>query len=252
MNEQAHTTEAQDWRGRKATDPQGAEIGKIGEIYLSQETDAPEWALVDTGAKSSFVPLAGAVRSGADVRVRATADQVRDAPAVAPGTRLSQEDVSRLRHHYRVDDQAAGLRNSSRGNARPMDQPNTNDQSVSELVKQLSTQTSALVRQELKLAQLEMTEKGKRAGIGVGLFGGAGLVAAYGVGALIAAIILVLATFLEAWIGALIVAVVLFAAAGVLALTGKKQVDQATPAAPEEAIESTKRDVDEVKGRVSR
>ena len=252
MNEQPGTNEAGDWRGRTLTDSQGERIGEIAEIYLSQKTHEPEWALVDTGTESSFVPLAGASRSGAEVRVRATLDQVRAAPAVAPGTRLSEEEVSRLNRHYAVDDRTAGLQSSSRGYAQPMEQPNTNDQSVSDLVKQLSTQTSALVRQELKLAQLEMTEKGKRAGIGAGLFGGAGLVAAYGVGALIAAIILLLATFLEAWIGALIVTVVLFAVAGVLALTGKKQVEQATPPAPEEAIESTKRDVDEVKGRASR
>ena len=251
MNEESRTIEAGDWRGRTLIDSNGERIGTIGEIYLSQETNEPEWALVDTGGKSSFVPLRAASRSGADVRVRVTSDQVRDAPGVAPGTRLSEEDVSRLRRYYSGVDQGAGLPSSTGGNARPMEQPTTNDQSVSELVKQLSTQTSALVRQELKLAQLEMTEKGKHAGIGAGLFGGAGLVAAYGVGALIAAIILVLATFLYDWVAALIVAVVLFAVAGVLGLTGKKQVEQATPPAPEEAIESTKRDVDEVKGRAS-
>jgi len=97
-----------------------------------------------------------------------------------------------------------------------------------------------------------MKEKGKRAGLGAGLFGGAGVVALYGGGALVATLILVLATFLEPWVAALIVTVVLFAVAGVLGLTGKKQVDQATPAAPEQAIESTKRDVDEVKGRAGR
>ncbi|MGI8659460.1 MAG: phage holin family protein [Thermoleophilaceae bacterium] len=97
-----------------------------------------------------------------------------------------------------------------------------------------------------------MKEKGKRAGRGAGLFGGAGVVALYGVGALIATLILVLATFLEAWVAALIVTAVLFAIAGVLGLTGKKQVDQATPAAPEQAIASTKKDVDEVKGRAGR
>jgi hypothetical protein len=113
----------------------------------------------------------------------------------------------------------------------------------------MSQQTALLVRKELALAQLEMKEKGKRAGIGAGLFGGAGVVALYGGGALIAAIILVLGTALEPWIAALIVAVVLFAVAGVLGLTGKKQVDQATPAAPEEAIASTKKDIDEVKRR---
>ncbi len=130
-----------------------------------------------------------------------------------------------------------------------MAEPTMDDRPVGQLVQEMSQQTALLVRKELELAQLEMKEKGKRAGIGAGLFGGAGAVAFYGGGALIAAIILVLATALEPWIAALIVAVVLFAVAGVLGLTGKKQVEEATPAAPEEAIASTKRDIDEVKRR---
>ncbi len=129
---------------------------------------------------------------------------------------------------------------------------NFNDRPVAELVQQMSQQTATLVRKELQMAQLEMKEKGKRAGIGVGLFGGAGGLAFYGLGLLLAAIVLALATFLEPWIAALIVAVVVFAVAGGLALTGKKQVEQATPAAPEQAIESTKRDVDEIKGKAGR
>jgi MFS family permease len=120
---------------------------------------------------------------------------------------------------------------------------------IGELVQEASQQTALLVRQELALAQLEMKEKGKRAGIGAGLFGGAGAVAFYGGGVLIAAIVLLLATALEPWIAALIVAAVLFAVAGILALTGKKQVDQAGPAAPEQTIASAKRDIDEVKRR---
>ena len=133
-----------------------------------------------------------------------------------------------------------------------MESNSQNDQQLGDLVKQLSEQTSTLVRKELKLAQLEMQEKGKRAGIGAGLFGGAGLVALYGLGALIAAVILLLATAIDPWLAALIVAVVLFAAAGVAALMGKKQVEQATPPQPEQAIQSTKRDVDVVKRRAAR
>ena len=134
-----------------------------------------------------------------------------------------------------------------------MAQEDLNDLPVGDLVQRMSQQTAELVRKELQLAQVEMKEKGKRAGIGAGLFGGAGLVAAYGVGALIATLILALATLLdEGWIAGLIVTVVLFALAGVLALTGKKQVEQATPPQPEQAISSTRRDVDEVKGRVGR
>jgi uncharacterized membrane protein YqjE len=128
----------------------------------------------------------------------------------------------------------------------------TTQEPIGDLVKQLSEQTSTLVRKELQLAQLELQEKGKRAGIGAGLFGGAGLIALFGAGTLIAAIVMLLATAVDAWLAALIVAVVLLAAAGVAALMGKKQVEQATPPMPEQAIQSTKRDVDEVKGRAAR
>jgi uncharacterized membrane protein YqjE len=126
------------------------------------------------------------------------------------------------------------------------------DQSLSELVQQLSKQTSTLVRDEIRLAQLEVQEKGKRAGIGAGLFGGSGLVALYGLGALIAAVIMLIATALEPWLAALIVAVGLFAVAGILALTGKRQVEEAVPPAPEQAIESAKQDVEVVKERAGR
>jgi uncharacterized membrane protein YqjE len=123
---------------------------------------------------------------------------------------------------------------------------------VGDLVQQLSQQTATLVRQEMRLAQTEMREKGKRAGIGAGMFGGAGLVALYGVGAVIAAVILLIATALEPWIAALIVGVVLLAVAGVLALLGRKQVEEATPPKPEQAMESVQRDVEQVKERASR
>ena len=133
-----------------------------------------------------------------------------------------------------------------------MNEQNAKDQPVGELVKQLSEQMSTLVRRELQLAQLELQEKGKRAGIGAGLFGGAGAIALYGLGVLIAAAVLVLATAVEAWLAALIVGVVLLAIAGLAGLMGKKQVDQAVPPAPEQAIQSTKRDVSEVKERAAR
>lgn len=126
------------------------------------------------------------------------------------------------------------------------------DRPVGDLVQQVSRQTADLVRQEMRLAQVEMQEKGKRVGIGAGMFGGAGLVALYGVGALIAAVILLLGTAIEPWLSALIVAVVLLAIAGVVALLGRKQVDRATPPKPERAIESVQRDVEHVKERASR
>jgi MFS family permease len=126
------------------------------------------------------------------------------------------------------------------------------DQPIGELVQQLSQQTATLVRKEIRLAQLELQEKGKHAGIGVGMFGGGGVVALYGLGALIAAAILGLATAVAGWLAALIVAVVLFAVAGILALTGKKQVEQATPPKPEAAMDSVQTDIDEVKERAGR
>ena len=121
------------------------------------------------------------------------------------------------------------------------------DQSTSELVQKASEQISRLVKDEIALAKAELTEKGKHAGIGVGLFGGGGVLALYGVGALFATLIIVLDLFLPLWLAALIVTVVLFAAAGILALLGKKQVTQAVPPEPSDAIASAKADVDEVK-----
>ena len=115
--------------------------------------------------------------------------------------------------------------------------------SLAELVKQLSEQSSRLARQEVELAKAELAYKGKRAGIGAGMFGGAGVFGFYGLGALIAAAILVLATAITAWLSALIIAVVLAAIAGVLALQGKSKVQQATPPVPEQATESVKEDV---------
>ncbi len=125
------------------------------------------------------------------------------------------------------------------------------DPTLGQLVNQLTTQVPELIRSEIRLAQAELTEKGKRAGLGIGLFGGAGVVALYGVGALIATLILLLALAMDAWLAALIVTVVLFAVAGVLALVGKKQVDEATPVAPEMAIEGVKEDIATVKGQGS-
>ena len=132
------------------------------------------------------------------------------------------------------------------------DQHGTSDlreRPTSELLKQLSDQTTTLVRQEIELAKLEVREKGKKAGMGAGMFGGAGVFGLYAVGALTATIILALATFLPGWVAALIVTVVYGAIAGILALRGKSQVQEATPPVPEQAVETTKEDVRWVKTR---
>ena len=132
-------------------------------------------------------------------------------------------------------------------------QPNTGaDQSTSELVQRASEQISRLVRDEITLAKAELAEKGKHAGIGIGLFGGGGVLAMYGVGALIATLIIVFDLFLPLWLAALIITVALFLVAGVLALIGKNQVSKAVPPEPSAAIESVKADVDEVKHAVER
>jgi hypothetical protein len=136
------------------------------------------------------------------------------------------------------------------GYSEPMEESTiTDERPIGELVQRLSQQTSTLIRQEMRLAQAELTAKGKHAGRGAGMFGSAGLVALYGVGALVAAAIVGIGTLLEPWIAAVIVGAVLLAVAGILALAGKKQVDQATPAKPEQTIESVQLDVDTVKAR---
>jgi MFS family permease len=134
------------------------------------------------------------------------------------------------------------------GVSNPREAPGA-DASMAELVKQLSEQTSRLARQEVELAKTELTAKGKRAGIGAGMFGGAAMFGFYAVGALTAAAILGLSTAVAAWLSALIVAAVLAAGAGVLALTGKKEVQQATPPVPEQTTESVKEDVQWAKTR---
>jgi hypothetical protein len=124
-----------------------------------------------------------------------------------------------------------------------------NDPSAAELVKQLSEQTSRLVRQEVELAKAELAIKGKQAGIGAGLFGGAGVFGLYALGALTATAIAALATAMDTWLAALIVTVVWAAIAGVMALIGKSRVQKAMPPVPEESVESVKEDVQWTKAR---
>ncbi len=123
------------------------------------------------------------------------------------------------------------------------------DRPASELLKQLSDQTTTLVRQEIELAKLEVLDKGKKAGLGAGMFGGAAVFGAYALGVFIACAILALSSAVAAWLAALIVGVVLAAVAGVLALRGRAKVQQATPPVPQEAVDSTKEDVRWVKSK---
>jgi len=127
-------------------------------------------------------------------------------------------------------------------------QQDLREQSTGDLVKQLTQQVSTLVRQEVELAKVEMTDKGKKAGVGIGMFGGASVAALLGLGALTAFLILVLDLAMPAWAAALIVGVIWAAVAGVLALQGREKVKEVGTPLPEETTESVKEDVEWLKG----
>jgi hypothetical protein len=116
----------------------------------------------------------------------------------------------------------------------------------------VSEQVSTLVRDELKLAQLEMTRKGKQAGSGFGLLGGGGLIALYGVACLVACAIIGLSRAVTPWLAALIVGAVLLAVATVVALVGRGRLRKAAPPVPGQAVDSVKTDVEEIRERVRR
>jgi MFS family permease len=130
-----------------------------------------------------------------------------------------------------------------------MESQANHDSSLADLARQLSNQTTELVRHEVELAKAELRVKGKRAGVGAGMFGGAGALGLYALGALTAAIIAGIAEVLPVWASALIVAALYGAIAGILALRGKKKVQEATPPLPEETVQSVKEDVRYTKQR---
>ena len=121
------------------------------------------------------------------------------------------------------------------------------DPSLGELVSRLSQQTSQLVRDEVRLAQLELGQKAKKGGIGAGLIGAGGLVAVYGVGALVAAAIFALDLVLPGWAAALCVAGGLFLLAGIAALLGLRTAKKAGSPVPQKAVASVKADIAAVK-----
>ena len=128
----------------------------------------------------------------------------------------------------------------------------TSEHSTGELVKMVTEQVTVLVRDELKLAQLEMGTKAKQAGKGMGMLGGGGLVALYGVACLIACVIIAISHSLQAWLSALIVGAALLLIAAVLAVLGRSHVRKATPPMPTQAVDSVKTDVAEIRERVHR
>jgi Putative Actinobacterial Holin-X, holin superfamily III len=126
------------------------------------------------------------------------------------------------------------------------------ERSAGELVKEVTALVPRLVREEIKLAQLEMTQKGKQIGIGAGAFAGSGLIALYAVGCLLACAIIALSGVVSAWLAALIIGVALLAVSGIAALVGKSRLSKGTPPVPEEAIGSVQADVQEVKEKAHR
>ena len=136
----------------------------------------------------------------------------------------------------------------STSTSRPDEHTVHDDPTLGALVHDLTQQVPQLIRSEIQLAQAEMTEKGKRAGLGIGMFSAAGLLAFLGLCCVITTAILALAHALPDWLSALIVAAVLLIGAGIAALLGKKKVNQATPPKPEQAIEGVKEDIAVVKG----
>ena len=121
------------------------------------------------------------------------------------------------------------------------------DAPIGELVARLSDDTVRLVRDEIRLARAEMTQKAKAAGVGAGLFGGAGIFAVYAFGVLVAAAVIGLSIVVAPWAAALIVAGALLVLAGIAALVGKQEFGRVGPPLPTEAVQSTKEDVDELK-----
>ena len=126
------------------------------------------------------------------------------------------------------------------------------DPSLGELIKFVSEDLSHLVRSEIKLAQVEVTDKAKGLGVGIGAFGAAGVLALFGLGLLLTTAVLALSLVLPAWLAALIVTVVVFIIAGIAALLGKKKVNEAGPPVPTRAVESVKDDVQEIKETIKR
>jgi uncharacterized membrane protein YqjE len=125
--------------------------------------------------------------------------------------------------------------------------PDVAGASTAELINMATSQISTLVRDEIALARVELTQKGKRAGIGAGLFGGTGALAFYGLGLLLTTATLALALVWPAWLAALAVAIVVFIVAAVLALIGRGQITKAFPPMPSEAVQGVTSDVQTVR-----
>lgn len=271
---------AMDWEGQTMLDRDGEKIGTIQEIYLVEETGQPEWALVKLGrlgSRTTLVPLVGAdpidegIRAGYDKRV------VNDAPRIDGDGEPSEQDAAAVYRHYGIaysrepspeggngcavapqhrESAQVGLAQTRSDATNGSQQPapevvdgsaDLRGEPISDLVKQVSAEAQTLLRQEIKLAKAEMTEKAKDIGVGTGMLGGAGYMTHLATLGLMLCLIFALATFLPAWLAALIVTVLFAAVAGALALAGRKRIKNAGPPVPEETVESVKQTIETVK-----
>jgi uncharacterized membrane protein YqjE len=255
---------AMDWEGRPLLDRDGDKLGTIEEIYLVEETGRPEWALVKLGrigGRTTLVPLAGADPVAEGIRSAYAKSLVGEAPRIDAAGEPSEDEVAALYRHYGID---TGEGANGRSAVPPRDEGSGNGvvqappevvtasadkrhEPVSDLLKDVSDEAKTLVRQEMRLAAAEMTEKAKEAGVGAGMVGGAGYTLHLASLGLMLCLIFALATVMPAWLAALVVTIVFVAIAGALALAGKKRIQKAGPPIPEETIESVKQTIETVK-----
>jgi uncharacterized protein (TIGR02271 family) len=158
-------TEAYDWTGRTLKDRNGEKVGKIDQLYVDQETDKPEWALVNTGlfgTKSSFVPIAGASPSGEDVVVQVDAEQVKDAPKMEVDEQLSEQQEAELFRHYGIDYTAEGSVTATEGprgdDGHDVSGPTT-DEAMTRSEEELRVGTAERERGRVRLRKYVVTEE---------------------------------------------------------------------------------------------
>lgn len=274
---------AYDWEGQTVLDRRGEKIGKIEEIFLVEETGKPEWALVQIAklgklkGHTTMVPLTMARPVADGVAVHIEKNMVEGAPEIKPDQEPSEPEVNALYRHYGMAAAQGGEPANGNGNGHsgayaapaptpspapaPVQQfsngspapevangsPDMRNEPIGDLINTVKEEGSNLVSQELRLAKAEMSGKVKDVGIGAGMFGGAGYVASITGIALMLTIMFVLDTAMKMWLAALITTVLFAAVAGVLALMGKKKIQQAGPPIPEQTVESVKQTIETVK-----
>jgi len=139
-------------------------------------------------------------------------------------------------------------RDPGNGGAQPLGHEDPRERGIGELVKDLANQTSSLVRQEIKLAQAEVTQKGKLAGRGAGMLGGAAVFALLALGALTTLLIVALDAALPLWLAALLITLLWCVVAAALGLSGRKALQASTPPTPQ-TVETVKEDIQWAKTR---